>query len=643
MTTLAPPRTAAAPADIRLSRARPPVALATASFLVLVLLAFADGGYRPAAWGWAALLLCWAAAGALIVRPRIHVGALERATIAALGALLAWTLLSTLWTPSPTRTLLEAQRTTLYLSALVALVLVARRGSWEGLVVGVWAAIAATCAYSLGTRLLPERLGVFDPVAGYRLSEPLGYWNALGILAALGILLALGLAARSHSLLLRSLAAGSLVVMLAVLYLTFGRGPWIALAAALVVFVAVDSRRLQLVTYALVLAPWPALAVAAASRSPALLEPGSALATAPDEGRRLLVIVAGLSAAAALAAVGLALLQPRVTIPRAARLGYALALTVAVIIAVAALFVRFGSPPTVARDAYAAFRVHEPPAGPRRLFDLSGNGRDVHWRLALRAYGDHPWLGSGAGTFELYWLRHRPYPAKVRDAHSLYFETLAELGPLGLALLVTALCLPLAAGVAARRAPLVPPAFAAYVAYLVHAGADWDWEMPVVTLAGLVSGASLLLAARSSRATRVSRRLRLGVAGAVALLGAFAFTGLTANSALSAARDAAEHARTRTQIEESRKAMRWAPWSSQPWQLLGEAQLAARQPTAARESFRRAIEKDRSDWRLWFELALASGGRSQERALAEARRLNPLDPEIAELAAALAAGARSRR
>ena len=58
----------------------------------------------------------------------------------------------------------------------------------------------------------------------------------------------------------------------------------------------------------------------------------------------------------------------------------------------------------------------------------------------------------------------------VRDAHSLYLEILAELGPIGLALLVTALVVPLVALWRVRAwAPAATPA-AAYLAWLVHAG-----------------------------------------------------------------------------------------------------------------------------------------------------------------------------
>ena len=64
---------------------------------------------------------------------------------------------------------------------------------------------------------------MFDPISGSRLSEPVGYWNALGLLAAMGTLLALGLAARSGPV-VRCLAAGSTVVLLLTLYFTYSRG-----------------------------------------------------------------------------------------------------------------------------------------------------------------------------------------------------------------------------------------------------------------------------------------------------------------------------------------------------------------------------------------------------------------------------------
>jgi Flp pilus assembly protein TadD len=72
------------------------------------------------------------------------------------------------------------------------------------------------------------------------------------------------------------------------------------------------------------------------------------------------------------------------------------------------------------------------------------------------------------------------------------------------------------------------------------------------------------------------------------------------------------------------------PWSSDPWQMVGEAQLAQGRRAAARASFRKAITKDRRDWELWVDLALASPQPDRRRAALVALRLNPLSPEIAQ-------------
>jgi O-antigen ligase len=127
---------------------------------------------------------------------------------------------------------------------------------------------------------------------------------------------------------------------------------------------------------------------------------------------------------------------------------------------------------------------------------ISIGDRPAYWRAAASDASAHPFVGSGAGSFGDYWLVHRPISAYVQDAHSLYLETAAELGVVGLALLGCALLVPLATAVATRRQPHVPVATAAYVTFLVHAGLDWDWEMPATTFAGLACGAALLASDR---------------------------------------------------------------------------------------------------------------------------------------------------
>jgi O-Antigen ligase len=623
--------TPAVRATLRRGFARPlPVGL-TAGLLVGGL-ALANGGYFPVAWGWSGLALLWLAAIALALGFKTEAGVLDWVFLGALAGLTVWTFASLLWTSSVSGTVLEGERMLVYLSAGIAGVLLLRRSSVPALLLGVWAAITVVSTYALATRLFPERLGVFDPISGYRLSDPVGYWNAFGILAAIGTLLALGLAARSGPV-VRCLAAGSGVLLLLTLYFTYSRGGWIALFVGLAVALVIDRNRLQLVTTVLVLAPWPALAIWAASTSPALTHAGAALAAASRDGHGLAVITIALVVAAALAILVVDWLEAAPSIPQGLRRLYAGTLIFILAASLIVVFGRYGFPPTLARKAYDAFSSSTPDRGVNlngRLFSLSGNGRTEQFHTAWQQVGDNPVLGGGAGSYDQYWFEHRRVSTTVHDAHNLYLETLAELGAPGLLLLALVLGAPLAAVRRARSSPLAAVACGAFIAYLVHAFIDWDWEMPAVTLSALACGLTLLAAARPDREPQALRpRVRITALGATAALVGFVLLGLLGNGAVSASSkstDAGHFARAESQ---ARRAMNFIPWSAEPWRRLGEAQVLAGKLAAARGSFRNAIAKDRRDWTLWFELARASRGGDRQRALAEASRLNPLSTEIA--------------
>src|SRR5690349_20491727 len=83
----------------------------------------------PDAWVWSATLAAWAAAVALVLDPAG--GRLRRELWWPLlvAALLAWTTASALWSVDATQSLLEARRTLVYAAVVLALVVLARRGS----------------------------------------------------------------------------------------------------------------------------------------------------------------------------------------------------------------------------------------------------------------------------------------------------------------------------------------------------------------------------------------------------------------------------------------------------------------------------------------------------------------------------------
>jgi hypothetical protein len=615
------------------SRSLALVAPVSAGF-ALAASAAANGGYFPTSWGWLAIGFGWLAAVALVMRRGIAFERSEFVFVGAFAALAGWVWLSTSWSTDAPGTMLEGERDLILPLALAAVFLLASSATPRLLVGAVLAACAAVSTYALATRLFPDRLGQFDSVAGYRLSSPVGYWNALGLFAAIGSLLALGVAARGERLVGRALAASALPVLLATLYFTYSRGAWLAMAIGLVVAVAIDPRRLQLIAAAALVAPISALGVYLAWRSDALTHARAPLAEAAHQGYRLawaLVLLALLSTAAVMV---LASLEARIQVgPRARR-----RLTVVVVLCVLSIpavgFAAGGGPVEIVRGVRHAFAAPPPQAHGnlnQRLFSLSSDGRIALWRAAVDDISSHPLLGSGAGTYEQYWLQHRPIASKVRDAHSLYLETLAELGPVGLALLLVGLAAPLVVLRRARRHPLIPAVAGAYVAFLAHAAVDWDWEVPTVTLAALFCASAILIAGRTGRRRSLPAIGRVAGLGVLGIMIAVAFVGLMANLELSRAASAASAGDWRVAAIHARTATAWDPYGAASWQQLGEAQLGLGRDADAEASFRRAIEKSPRDWTLWFDLARASSGRAQAEALDRAAKLDPLAPELAEL------------
>jgi O-antigen ligase len=304
----------------------------------------------------------------------------------------------------------------------------------------------------------------------------------------------------------------------------------------------------------------------------------------------------------AMLAIRLPALDRRVAVPLAA------ALVAVVAAAAVAVAVAFDSSTTT------------PSSGASRLTTVSGSNRADYWRVAWRDVQDHPVLGSGAGSWGRYWLRERPVTQPARDAHSLFLETVAEVGPLGLALLLLAVAAPVAAAVVTRANLLTPAALGPFAAYVAHAAQDWDWELPAATVPALACAVALMVGAR-----RPTRPLRpswaaAAAAGILAVLTLVAFAG---NRAFEVAETGSD--------ESARRAARLQPWSAQPWRVLGERQLARGEVEAARETFRDAIDRDDGDWELWIDLALTTEGAERVRALTRAEELNPRAAELVEL------------
>lgn len=597
----------------------------------IVSLSAASGGFFPPAWGWATTAFALAAAAVLALVESVELGRLDVLMFVALSSFLIWIALSLVWTDSSTRTVLELQRALVYVAALAALLLAVRRASWRAALAGVLVAVSMLALYGLATRLLPDVFG-YERDGPYQLSRPIGYWNALGLLAAMGVVLALAWAAHARARGVRAAAAAAVPALVVTLYFTFSRGAWVGLVMALVVLFVFDPRRARAAAVLVAILPFTAAAVALASQSDGLTRANAPLTQAIRDGHRLAVAIVLLCAGAAGAAsavdrVGSKLFRHANLRPVAGLAAVALGTAAA-----AALLVWGGGPRALADRAYDAF-VGPPVLGTEdlnaRLLSASGNSRSDYWRVALRTAKAEPLLGTGAGTFELRWYRDRPGHGTVRDAHNIYLEVLAELGPVGLALLVTALAAPLAA-LGMTRDPLAAAGGAAYVAYLAHAGLDWDWELPAVTLAAIGCAASVVASGRTGT-TPLRPRARaaaLAASGFVAAAGVAGYLGASAISASTSAFDDGAYGRAREAADD---AVRLEPWSGHALLALGEAELALGNRESARSAFRDAATKEPNDWYAWYELALASEGRERTQAISRGTLLNPLSPELAAL------------
>jgi Flp pilus assembly protein TadD len=159
--------------------------------------------------------------------------------------------------------------------------------------------------------------------------------------------------------------------------------------------------------------------------------------------------------------------------------------------------------------------------------------------------------------------------------------------------------------------------------------------MTAVTLAALLCGAACLLSARPDSCWPLGRKPRLGLLAATLVLVPFAAIGLLGSSALATSADAAAAGDWPRAEAQARRATSLAPWSSDPWRLLGEAQLAQGDLGGALASLERAIGKDPGEWALWLDLARTSEGPRRVQALARATHLNPRSSEIATFRAEL--------
>jgi tetratricopeptide (TPR) repeat protein len=380
-------------------------------------------------------------------------------------------------------------------------------------------------------------------------------------------------------------------------------------------------------------APVSAVCVGVASQYDALTTEEAGRAEAVSQGHRFAVVVVGLALASSLLALvarwGSRRIPTPPWAPRAVNVGLAGSAALAVVVGL----VLAGGP----RDAVAEFesRFEAAPVDiesrnlNQRLLSISGTWRADIIDVAWDAGNERPVLGHGAGSFEYLWYERRPIELVVRDAHSLYAETFAELGVVGVVLLGGALLVPLGAAVRARRNRVVPASAAAYVAWLAHAGLDWDWEVVGLTVMALLAGSVALLAAeRGAVRAAVPDWARWPLLAVSVVLTAFALVSLVGNQALFAGREALAREEWQDADTHARRAEALLPWSFEPHIVLGDAAAGLGDRQRAVEQYRLAVEANRRNWIAWLRLGQVARGAERRAAYERVHELNPLERDL---------------
>ncbi len=448
-------------------------------------IAFFAGGYFAAPRAVAGLV-AWilVAVGMLLEPEAVPRSRLSWITLGGLLSFSAWTLLSITWAPVAGDAYHAGQIVMLYLGVVIAAAVLLRSSAAQQLVEPVLAAgTLVVIGYGISERLLPGWLHFSVSVsAAGRLEQPLTYWNAMGELAALGIVLSARLAGDwRRPTWLRVAGAVSCVPLGLGLYLSFSRGALFACAAGLLTLVIAVRRREQLLAVGLVIVAGGVAAAASSSFAGVSAMTGS-IGSRESDGA---IVLALLVVIMLLTGLGQWLLISRRT-PAELELPRKSPVIAAIVICAAlALAIVVGSKESSVQNQPLS-------TGATRLVTLQSNRYD-YWTVAIKAFGQHPLNGVGAGNWKVDWLRYRHISEFANDAHSLPLQTLAETGLVGLGLLLV--FLGGVAVVAARTIPLGPLAAgpaAGFTAYVAHAPLDWDWQMPAVTLIALVLAGALI-------------------------------------------------------------------------------------------------------------------------------------------------------
>ncbi len=635
---------------------------ALAGALVLYL-GLDGGGYDIIVRNQVGIVLWWIVlvGAAWGVLPAARLARLAWAAVVLFGAFVAWTALASTWSLSSERSLQELSRVVCYLGVLLLALAIHRdrERAVRHTVTAVGAAVVVIAGFALVSRLFPNSFPTSHVTAQFlggsegRLGWPLNYWNGLAALVALGLPLLLSIATSARTVPGQAAAAAAIPVLALCGYLTFSRGGAIACAVAVLAFVMLAPERFWKLATGLVAGAGSAIVIAAAAHRSAVVH-GLTNHAAAVQGRQVLVAIVLVCAGVAVGQIAFGLAALYGTLPRLLRVPrrraqmlFAAGVVVALVAALAA-----GAPSRLSR-AWTDFKR---PSGisqadlAGRFGSLSGEGRYYYWKVAIEATSDKRLTGSGPGTFQLLWQPRAPFYSPIINAHSLYIETLAEVGIIGLALLagfllvVVGAALRLVARTTSDARAQAAGATAALLAFMVSASFDWVWQVAALPAAFLLLAAAVLAPSSGCRSARVDaaggaasgrgpggagRRQIVGlglITVALACLVAIAFPLETAVS-VRQSQAAVRADDTSLALSDALSAVRLEPGAGSAHLQVALVLELEHDYKAALAAARRASADESQNWSNWLVLSRLEAETGHAKAsLGDYRRARSLDP-----------------
>ena len=556
----------------------------------------------------AAFLVVFALGGVSLAR----LGPSGRALVVAALLVVLWTGATMAWSIVPDRSWETFNRTAAFAAFLGLGVVLGGVGGRLAARLGA-ALLVAVTGIVLVCAVLSKAIPALDPGGERiaRLREPVGYWNALALLADIALPLALWLGGtRGRGVPMRALGGLLAYVATLALLLTISRAGVVVAIGVVALWLLLSSEKVE-GGLLLAVSALPAAAVAGwAFTRPALVEDGSERADRVADGAVFGVLtLVGAFLVAALVALG----ARRGFDGRQRRLagrGLLAAAAAIVVAGVVAVAVAIGNPVTWVDEEVAGSSCSEVVNDPSRLGSLNLNNRWCWWNEAWDVFSEHSPEGAGAGTFEVARKRFRPDVRNVLQPHSVPLQQLADGGITALALFSA---LVLAAGLACvcairrlegRERAAAIALVAAPAAYLAHALVDYTWDFIAATAPVMVVVGVLAAAGRAPVEVRTRPLLAvMSVGVAVVLLVSFASPRLAERNVRASTRalDERDYDRAR---DEALWARFFNPLSVDP--LFALARISERRGfrTEAESRYIEAVELQPENPEAWYALGL---------------------------------------